>query len=182
MNESETLTVPIMLLRLFGAGVIGALIGYERRLHHKAIGIAGMVLVAVGSATYMLLAKHLTSTDPSAIGRLLQGFFSGIGFLGGAVIFKGGTDVRGIKTAAAIWITGAIGLAVGTSLWWLGAIVGVTTAVVLFLADLFPGTRQQIEEHAEQVERRVEHAEQEAEHAEKRAARAEDRVVVQTKK
>ena len=46
MNESETLTVPIMLLRLFGAGVIGALIGYERRMHHKAIGIAGMVLVA----------------------------------------------------------------------------------------------------------------------------------------
>jgi hypothetical protein len=53
--------------------------------------------------------------------------------IGGAVIFKGGTDVRGIKTAAAIWITGAIGLAVGTSLWWLGAIVGVTTAAVLFL-------------------------------------------------
>lgn len=141
MGESETLTVPIMLLRLFGAGVIGALIGYERRMHHKAIGIAGMVLVALGSATYMLLAQHLTSTDPSAMGRLLQGFFSGIGFLGGAVIFKGGTDVRGIKTAAAIWITGAIGLAVGTSLWWLGAIVGVTTAGVLFLADLFPGTR-----------------------------------------
>src|SRR6266511_3038076 len=128
MNESEILTVPIMLLRLFGAGVIGALIGYERRLHHKAIGIAGMVLVAVGSATYMLLAQHLTSTDPSAIGRLLQGFFSGIGFLGGAVIFKGGTDVRGIKTAAAIWITGAIGLAIATSFWWLGAIVGLATA------------------------------------------------------
>jgi putative Mg2+ transporter-C (MgtC) family protein len=181
MNENETLTVPVMLLRLFGAGLIGALIGYERRLHHKAIGIAGMVLVAVGSATYMLLAKHLTSTDPSAIGRLLQGFFSGIGFLGGAVIFKGGTDVRGIKTAAAIWITGAIGLAIGTSLWWLGAIVGATTAVVLFLADLFPSTRQQIEEHAEQVEQRVEQAEQDAEHAKRRAAWAEEQAVRRTK-
>jgi putative Mg2+ transporter-C (MgtC) family protein len=181
MNESETLTVPIMLLRLLGAGLIGALIGYERRLHHKAIGIAGMVLVAVGSATYMLLAKHLTSTDPSAIGRLLQGFFSGIGFLGGAVIFKGGTDVRGIKTAAAIWITGAIGLAVGTSLWWLGAIVGLTTAAVLFFADLFPGTRQQIEQNAEQVEQRVDHAEQDAEHAQQRAAQAEARAAERTK-
>jgi putative Mg2+ transporter-C (MgtC) family protein len=170
-----------MLLRLFGAGVIGALIGYERRLHHKSIGIAGMVLVAVGSATYMLLAQHLTSTDPSAIGRLLQGFFSGIGFLGGAVIFKGGTDVRGIKTAAAIWITGAIGLAIGTSLWWLGAIVGVTTAAVLFVADLVPGTRQQIEEHAEQVEQRVDQAEQDAEQAKKQLARAEERAAAQTK-
>jgi uncharacterized membrane protein YhiD involved in acid resistance len=140
MNESETLTVPIMLLRLLGAGLIGALIGYERRLHHKAIGIAGMVLVAVGSATYMLLAKHLTSTDPSAIG-----------------------------------------LAVGTSLWWLGAIVGMTTAAVLFFADLFPSTRQQIEQNAEQVEQRVEHAEEDAEHAQQRVAQAEARAAERTK-
>ncbi|HEU5099728.1 MAG TPA: MgtC/SapB family protein [Roseiflexaceae bacterium] len=166
MPENVALTVPMILVRLLGAGVIGALIGYERRMHHKSIGIAGMMLVALGSATYMLLAKHLTSTDPSAIGRLLQGFFSGIGFLGGAVIFKGGTDVRGIKTAAAIWITGAIGLAIGTSFYWLGLIVGIATAVILFVADMFPGTRQQIEQHAEQVERRVEQAEQRAERAE----------------
>jgi len=97
------------------------------------------------------------------------------------VIFKGGTDVRGIKTAAAIWITGSIGLAIGTSLWWLGAIVGVTTAAVLFVADLFPGTRQQIEQNAEQVDRRVEQAEQDAEHAKKRADRAEERAVGQSK-
>jgi putative Mg2+ transporter-C (MgtC) family protein len=176
MSETEILTVPLILLRLFGAGVIGAMIGYERRMHHKSIGIAGMILVALGSASYMLLAKHLTSTDPSALGRLLQGFISGIGFLGGAVIFKGGTDVRGIKTAAAIWITGAIGLAIGTSLWWLGAIVGIVTAVILFVADMFPGTRQQIEQNAEQVERRVERAEERADQAEQQAASADGRV------
>jgi putative Mg2+ transporter-C (MgtC) family protein len=169
MAEYVALTVPIILVRLLGAGVIGALIGYERRMHHKSIGIAGMTLVALGSATYMLLAQHLTRTDPSAIGRLLQGFFSGIGFLGGAVIFKGGTDVRGIKTAAAIWITGAIGLAIGTSFFWLGVIVGLTTAVILFVADMFPGTREQIELQAEHVERRVERAEQRAERAEQQA-------------
>jgi putative Mg2+ transporter-C (MgtC) family protein len=172
MGETEMLTVPIILLRLAGAGIVGGLIGYERRMHHKSIGIAGMVLVALGSATYMLLAQHMTSTDPSAIGRLLQGFFSGIGFLGGAVIFKGGTDVRGIKTAAAIWITGAIGLAIGTSFWWLGVIVGLVTATVLFIADMFPSTRQQIEQNAEQVERRVEYAEQRAERAEQQADRS----------
>jgi putative Mg2+ transporter-C (MgtC) family protein len=166
MDTQVALTVPTILVRLLGAGIVGALIGYERRMHHKSIGIAGMMLVALGSATYMLLAQHLTAHDPSAVGRLLQGFFSGIGFLGGAVIFKGGTDVRGIKTAAAIWITGAIGLAIGTSFYWLGMIVGVVTVVVLFIADLIPGTRQQIEEHAEQVERRVEQAEQRADHLE----------------
>jgi putative Mg2+ transporter-C (MgtC) family protein len=169
MGEIEALTIPVILLRLFGAGLVGGLIGYERRMYHKSIGVAGMVLVALGSATYMLLAHHLTSTDPSAIGRLLQGFISGIGFLGGAVIFRGGTDVHGIKTAAAIWITGAIGLAIGTSFWWLGVIVGIVTAGVLFIADMFPGTRQQIEQNAEQVEQRVEHAERRATDAEQQA-------------
>jgi putative Mg2+ transporter-C (MgtC) family protein len=172
MGETETLTVPLILIRLVGAGIIGALIGYERRMHHKSIGIAGMILVAVGSAAYMSLAKHLSGSDPASLSRALQGMLQGIGFLGGAVIFKGGTDVRGIKTAAAIWITGAIGLAIGTSLWWLGVIVGAVTAATLFVADMFPGTREQIEQNAEKVEKRVEHAEQRADQAEQHAERA----------
>jgi len=68
----------------------------------------------------------------------VQGLLQGIGFLGGAVIFKTGTDVSGIKTAAAIWITGAIGLAIGTWFWGLGVIVGCATALILFVSDLFP--------------------------------------------
>lgn len=129
------LTTTDMLLRLVVAGVIGGLIGYERRLHHKAVGVAGMMLVAIGSAAYMLLASHLARTDPSSLSRALQGLLQGIGFLGGAVIFKTGSDVRGIKTAAAIWITGAVGLAIGTWFWALGIIVGLTTAAILFVAD-----------------------------------------------
>jgi putative Mg2+ transporter-C (MgtC) family protein len=127
-----------ILIRVFVAGLIGALIGYERRIHHKAIGVAGMVLIAIGSATFMLLAVKLQETDPAAISRTLQGMLSGIGFLGGAVIFKSGTDVKGIKAAAAVWITGAIGLAIGTSYWWLGITVGAATIFVLFIADRFP--------------------------------------------
>jgi putative Mg2+ transporter-C (MgtC) family protein len=129
------LTTSDMLLRLCLAGIIGGLIGYERHIHHKAVGVAGMMLVAIGSAAYMLLARHLARTDPSSLSRALQGLLQGIGFLGGAVIFKTGSDVRGIKTAAAIWITGAVGLAIGTWYWVLGVIVGVTTAAILFVAD-----------------------------------------------
>lgn len=127
-----------IIVRIVAAGVIGGVIGYERRVHHKAIGVAGMVLVAVGSVTYMLLAIHLSTSDPSSISRTLQGFLSGIGFLGGAVVFKSGFDVKGIKAAAAVWITGAIGLAVATSYWWLGIIVGVVTALIMFISDNFP--------------------------------------------
>jgi putative Mg2+ transporter-C (MgtC) family protein len=127
-----------ILGRLLAAGLIGGVIGFERRVHHKAIGVAGMVLIAFGSVTYMLLALHLAESDSSSISRTLQGFLSGIGFLGGAVVFKSGFDVKGIKAAAAVWITGAIGLAIATSYWWLGIIVGALTAIVLFVADSFP--------------------------------------------
>ena len=127
-----------ILMRLAAAGCLGACIGFERRIHHKAIGIAGMVLIAIGSTTYMLLGRHLAALDPSSISRTLQGFLSGIGFLGGAVIFKSGFDVKGIKAAAAIWITGALGLSIATSYWWLGLTVGLVTAVVMFVADSFP--------------------------------------------
>jgi len=127
-----------LMLKLAVAGMIGALIGFERRSHHKPIGIAGMMMVGVGSATYMLLAQDLMGADASSISRTLQGFLSGIGFLGGAVIFKSGFDVKGIKAAAAVWITGAAGLAVATSHWTLGGTVGLLTALILFAADSFP--------------------------------------------
>ena len=135
-NEAEALSIMAIATRLLLAALIGGLLGYERRMHRKAIGIAGMVMVALGSATYMLLAKHLAATDPASLSRALQGILQGIGFLGGAVIFKSGTDVRGIKTAAAIWITGAVGLAIGTWFWGLGVVVGLATFAVLFITDL----------------------------------------------
>jgi putative Mg2+ transporter-C (MgtC) family protein len=135
MDASLDLTTLDMILRLTLAGVIGGMIGYERRIHHKAIGVAGFMLVAIGSASYMLLAKYLSVTDPAAISRAVQGLLQGIGFLGGAVIFKTGNDVRGIKTAAAIWITGAIGLAIGTWFWGLGIALGAATVVILFITD-----------------------------------------------
>jgi putative Mg2+ transporter-C (MgtC) family protein len=137
-DPTTEIGIATMVLRLVIAGVIGAIIGYERRMHHKSIGVAGMALVAIGSASYMLLATHLARSDPASVSRALQGLLQGIGFLGGAVIFKTGTDVRGIKTAAAIWITGAIGLAIGTWFWWLGVLVGITTACILFVADQLP--------------------------------------------
>jgi putative Mg2+ transporter-C (MgtC) family protein len=135
MNGSVDLTNLDMLLRLVLAGIIGGVIGYERRIHRKAIGVAGFMLVAIGSASYMLLARYLSISDPAALSRAVQGLLQGIGFLGGAVIFKTGNDVHGIKTAAAIWITGAIGLAIGTWFWGLGIALGIATVLILFVAD-----------------------------------------------
>ena len=146
MNEPG-MTNDIILLRLLLAAVVGGVIGYERqeRGQPKAIGIAGMMLVCVGSATYMLLAKYQAVDDPTAPGRAIQSVLQGIGFLAGAVIFKGGTDVQGIKTATTIWITSAIGLATGSGLWWLALIVGGATALILFLTDMTSGGGRQAE-------------------------------------
>ncbi|MBF5045912.1 MgtC/SapB family protein [Aggregicoccus sp. 17bor-14] len=138
MDEPNLHDALEILTRLLMATVVGALIGFERRRQRKAIGIGGMVLVALGSTSYMLVGQYLAKSDPAALSRTLQGLMQGIGFLGGAVIFRGGTDVRGIKTAAAVWITGASGLAIGTGYWVLGLTVGVATAVILFVTDLFP--------------------------------------------
>ncbi len=135
----------LILLRLLLAAINGGVLGYERRQRGqpKAIGIAGMMLVCGGSATYMMLANYLAAGDPSAPGRAIQSILQGIGFLAGAVIFKGGTDVQGLKTATTIWIASAIGLATGTGLWWLALVVGSVTAVILFVTDLItPGSRQ----------------------------------------
>ena len=153
MNESVQVTVTEILLRLVVAAVIGGFIGFERRAHHKAVGVAGMMLVGIGSSTYMLLAKHLAEVDAASISRALQGLMTGIGFLGGAVIFKSGGDVHGIKAAASIWITGAIGLAIGTSFWWLGVTVGVVTVAVLYVSDSFPDpVREERREAAVEIE------------------------------
>jgi len=135
VDQVIDLTSGQMLIRLLIAALIGGVIGFERRARHKPIGIAGMMLVAIGSASYMMLAMHLARSDPAAVSRALQGLLQGIGFLGGAVIFKTGTTVQGIKTAAAIWITGAIGLAIGTWFWVLGVIVGLATALILYVTD-----------------------------------------------
>ena len=138
MDEPNLRDALEILTRLLMAIFVGVLIGYERRRQHKAIGIGGMVLVALGSTSYMLVGQYLAKDDPTALSRTLQGLMQGIGFLGGAVIFRGGTDVRGIKTAAAVWITGASGLAIGTGYWVLGLTVGVATALILLATDLFP--------------------------------------------
>ena len=141
-----------ILLRIAAAGAIGAAVGFERRLHHKAIGIAGMMLIAIGSATYMLLATRLAETDPSAISRMLQGFLSGIGFFGGAVVFKSGFDVKGLKAAAAVWITGALGIAVATSYWWLSIIVAAVTVVVMWFGDRYPDEVREAKQEGKAVE------------------------------
>jgi putative Mg2+ transporter-C (MgtC) family protein len=104
----------------------------------------------------MLLAGQLMGTDTSSVSRTLQGFLSGIGFLGGAVIFKSRFDVKGIKAAAAVWITGAVGLAIASSYWRLGVMVGLATVIIMFVADSFPDPVREEKQEPELSNTRIE--------------------------
>jgi putative Mg2+ transporter-C (MgtC) family protein len=111
----------VIIGRVMGALVIGALIGFERTFHGRPAGFRTHSLVCIASAILMivtvyqnqwmtLLEHDAIRTDPT---RMAQGIMTGIGFLGAGVIFKEGLTVRGLTTAASIWVTAAIGILVG---------------------------------------------------------------------
>src|SRR5229473_5893905 len=129
----------VIIARIMAALLIGGLIGFERTFHGRPAGFRTHALVSVASALLMLVtvyqADWMTAapldtirTDPT---RMAQGIMTGIGFLGAGVIFKEGLTVRGLTTAASIWITAAIGILVGVG-FYLPAIVGsIATLIVL---------------------------------------------------
>jgi putative Mg2+ transporter-C (MgtC) family protein len=127
-----------MLLRLIAALLAGACIGYERAFHGRPAGLRTHVLVCLASAVLMLVTVYEdhwvrvpgeSRLDPT---RMAQGIMTGIGFLGAGVIVKEGLNVRGLTTAASIWITAAIGVLAGVGLYL--PMVFSVVLVVLVLA------------------------------------------------
>jgi putative Mg2+ transporter-C (MgtC) family protein len=126
-----------MMLRLVAALVAGAFIGYERSFHGRPAGLRTHVLVCLASSVLMLVTVYEdqwvrtageSRLDPT---RMAQGIMTGIGFLGAGVIVKEGLNVRGLTTAASIWITAAIGILAGV-----GFYLPMAFSVLLTLAVL----------------------------------------------
>ncbi len=129
---------PDPLLHLLGALAAGGAVGIERSYHGRPAGFRTHALVCVASSLLMLMtvlqptwfpgAGDSVRIDPT---RMAQGIMTGIGFLGAGVIFKEGINVRGLTTAASIWITAAIGVLMGSGLWFPAAAATVITLGVL---------------------------------------------------
>src|SRR6478735_4226575 len=128
----------VIIGRLTGALVIGAMIGFERSFHGRPAGFRTHALVCLASALLMLVTVYqlhwmtevpidTIRADPT---RMAQGIMTGIGFLGAGVIFKEGLTVRGLTTAASIWVTAAIGILVGIGFWF-AAVVGAAAALIV---------------------------------------------------
>ncbi|SPA34558.1 MgtC/SapB family protein [Cupriavidus taiwanensis] len=121
-----------ILVRLFMAVLLGGLIGYERESSGKAAGLRTHMLVALGSALFVLVP--LQAGVPLAdMSRVLQGLIAGIGFLGAGAILKQNDEahIKGLTTAASIWMVAAIGVAAGLGRDTTAVIATVFTLVIL---------------------------------------------------
>ena len=122
-------------LRVLAAAFVGAVIGYEREIRAKGAGMRTHVLVALGSALFMIVSQFGFDGAPRAprfdAARVAAGVVGGLGFLGGGIIMKTKNHVSGLTTAAGLWVTGSLGLAVGCGMYALSGICLVLVLVCL---------------------------------------------------
>ncbi len=129
----------LITLRLMLALLAGGIIGLERALHGREAGFRTHTLVCVSASLLMVLMVYqwqlvpeqfldTVRVDPS---RMAQGIMTGIGFLGAGVIIKEGLTVRGLTTAASIWMTASIGIVIGMGLYYPAFLATVMTVVIL---------------------------------------------------
>jgi putative Mg2+ transporter-C (MgtC) family protein len=139
MNYSDLQELLSPLGRILLSALLGGLLGFERDIHGRGAGLRTHLLVSMGACVFMILSTHVESfgvavaatgfsrvTDPA---RIAAQVVTGIGFLGAGVIIKEGLSIRGLTTAACLWVAAAIGMASGVGFF---VIAVVTTAIALF--------------------------------------------------
>lgn len=142
-GRSSHLPFPVIASRLLLAAVLGAVVGFERESHERPAGLRTHMLVCLAAATAAVLTIEITHmadfgresvrVDPV---RLIEAVTGGVAFLAaGFIIFTRG-EVRGLTTAAGLWLAGAIGLAAGLGFWQVAAMATLLALVVLGLLRL----------------------------------------------
>lgn len=124
-----------IILRLIVAAILGGIIGYERELHRKPAGLREHTLVCLGSALFTVMTFGLAGPNVDTT-RMAAAIVMGIGFLGAGTIFKANDKVRGLTTAAELWVLAAIGVAAGAGMF---LVAGVATLLTFLI--LSPGKR-----------------------------------------
>ena len=119
-----------IVTKLVIAAILGMLVGLERELHHKPAGMRTHVLVCIGATLFAIISTSIKG-DLVDTSRIASSVVLGIGFLGAGIIFKEADKIKGLTTAAELWVLAAIGLAVGIGFYFTA--IATTTIVLLIL-------------------------------------------------
>lgn len=133
------------MMQLLIALVVGSIIGIEREVSSKAAGFRTMILISVGSTLFTIMSVKLGAHGSED--RIAANILTGIGFIGAGVIFKEGFNVTGLTSAATIWITAALGMAIGSKDYKLAFEGAVLTIVVLFLFEYLQNILARVNQH-----------------------------------
>ena len=126
------------IIRICIAALLGGVLGFEREIHGRPAGLRTHFLVSMGAAVFMMLSPYVAKMEPEIIGdpgRIAAQIVSGIGFLGAGAIVKEGVSIRGLTTAASLWVAAAIGMTTGVGS-YKGAIV--VSGLALIALELLP--------------------------------------------
>src|SRR2546426_7583755 len=138
-NALPTLNWDESLLRLALAALLGGLIGFEREMREREAGLHTHLLVSLGSALFTIVGAYgfhafldsgasVVRADPT---RIAAQIVTGIGFLGAGAIIREGLSVRGLTTAATLWVVAAIGMACGAGWYWAAIVATLLTIIAL---------------------------------------------------
>ena len=121
-----------VIIRLVAAAILGSIIGFEREKAGKAAGLRTHILVTLGTCLFILACSG-SGMDSDGLSRVIQGIVTGIGFLGAGTILKLNEerDIQGLTTAAGIWMTAAIGVAIGLGEIGMSLLATILTVIVL---------------------------------------------------
>ena len=132
-------------IRIVLAAILGALVGLERSKRQKEAGVRTHCIIACTSALFMILSKYafvdlvgVAGLRGAAPARIAAQVVSGISFLGAGVIFKNGNSIRGLTTAAGMWGTAAVGMAIGAGMYWVGLIEAAVLVGIQIVLHRFP--------------------------------------------
>jgi putative Mg2+ transporter-C (MgtC) family protein len=135
----------IVLVRMFAAVLLGAVVGIEREKAGKPAGLRTHMLVSLGTAVVVIACAD-ASMSLDGLSRVIQGIVTGIGFIGAGTILKLNEqrEIQGLTTAAGLWMTAAIGVAVGLGI--LGvALIGTLVTVLILVLEHFINSRRNTE-------------------------------------
>jgi putative Mg2+ transporter-C (MgtC) family protein len=132
LSMPDTRTAVRVVARLVAALLAGAVIGLQREQTNKAAGLRTHMLVCFGTALFVVAAVE-AGMESDALSRVIQGLVTGLGFLGAGTILKleDTTEIRGLTTAAGIWLTAAIGVTIGLGQLGLGLLAALLGWIVL---------------------------------------------------